>query len=264
MKTKPSPSRDFFTLDAELDEIFDIDRIAMIESNEEDPACPVFETVGEYVDFYRQIVGRRIAARESLAGKSDEQAVEDEIDHLRRIIAPLIGRSPETIMPEEPFGEIVPIREQRRAWTDILADFPGLLPWSGTFFAKSLALLLVILFVTVVFVIPALRGMIHTWCPGMPRVDFFFVLGVCGLLALFSILLLQFFYFRHRWVYHASMLREIAQMIVEAKKKYADYPIASTDDVEPLLLQALSETFEIPLDSLKPETRLDTELGFVL
>lgn len=256
----PEPSRDFFTLEGELDTVFDIDRIARIESNEEDPACPIFETVGQYVDFYRRVVGRRISVRESLTGKSDEQGIEDEMRHLQLVIAPIVDRSPESIMPEERFGEIVPIRDQRKAWTDMLAEFPGLLPWSGTFFGKSLVILLVALF----FVIPALGGMINAWFPDMLRDNVFFWLGICGLIALLTILLLQFFYFRHRWAYHASTLREIAQMIVEVKKKYADYPIASVDDVEPLLLKTLSEKFKIPLDSLKPETRLDTELGFEL
>jgi hypothetical protein len=72
------------------------------------------------------------------------------------------------------------------------------------------------------------------------------------------------FYYRRRWAYHAFTLREIAQKIVEAKEKYIDYPIRSVDEVEPLLLNTLSKCFDIPLNSLKPETRLDTNLGFEL
>ncbi len=109
-----------------------------------------------------------------------------------------------------------------------------------------------------------LGWLFKAWFPEIQWENIVFVLGMCGLIALLAILLLQFFYFRHRWACHASTLQEIAQMIVKAKKKYADYPIASVEDVEPLLLRTLSEKFEIPQDSLKPETRLDNELGFEL
>jgi len=71
-KKAKETSRDFLTLDEILDSAFFIDRIAIIESNEEEPACPFFETVGEYIDFYKRLVGRRIAVREFLAGKTDE------------------------------------------------------------------------------------------------------------------------------------------------------------------------------------------------
>ena len=190
-----------------------------------------------YIDFYRRVVGRHIAARESLADKSNEQAVEDEIRHLQHVIAPLVERSPESISSEERFGE-----------------FPEMLPWSGTFFGKAL----VILFVFVFFAIPALGGIANAWFPEIQRTNVIFGLAVIGLLALISIILLQIL------AYHASTLREIAQKIVDAKKEYADYPIASVDEGEPLLMKTISEKFEISLESLKPETRLDTELGFEL
>jgi hypothetical protein len=259
MKKNQEPSRDFCTLDDELDAAFAIDRIAMMESNEEDPSCPVFETVGESIDFYRRIVGRRIAVRESLVGKSDEQAVEEEVRHLQQVIGSLVERSPETIMPEERFGEIVPIQDQRKAWTNIFAEFPGWLPWSGTFFGKSLVFLLVALF----FIIPALGGIANAWFPEIVNPQLASGLIIGGLVIIALLVLFQIFYFRHRWKYRTLTLREIAMKIVEAKRQYADYPIASVEDVEPLLLQTLSEKFGISRDSLKPETRFDTDLRFV-
>ena len=260
MKKSQEPSRDFYTLDTELDTAFAIDRIKMIKSNEEDPSCPVFETVDEYVGFYRRIVGRRIAIRESLLGKSDIQAIDDEVRHLQQVIGSHIGRLPETIMPEERFGEIVPIRDQWRTWKDIFAEALELLPWSGTFFWRTLAVLLVFMF----FVNPALGGIALTWFPEKIVIRLIYGLMLGTVLAIMFVLLLQIFYFRHRCKYHASTLWEIATKIVEAKKQYASYPVTSVEEVEPLLLQTLSEKFDIPLGMLKPETRLDTDLGFVL
>ncbi|MDR1142312.1 MAG: hypothetical protein LBL62_11510, partial [Planctomycetaceae bacterium] len=196
----------------------------------------------------------------SLIHKSNEQAVEDEIQHLRQTIAPLVGRDPEAITSEERFCEIVPVRDQRKAWTNIFADFPDLISWRRMFFINPLVFLLVVLF----FVLPAFGGIANVWFPEIHRAMYvIFVALFCSFLVLLLIILFQQrFYYRHRWAYQALTLREIAQKIVDAKEKYIDYPIGSVDEVEPLLLKTLSECFEIPLDSLKPETRLDTDLGF--
>lgn len=74
---------------------------------------------------------------------------------------------------------------------------------------------------------------------------------------------LQIFYFRYRCLCHRLTLREIAEQIVEAKTKYADYPIASLEDVEPTLFRTIAKTYEIPLSSLNRETRPEADLGFV-
>ncbi|MDR0705770.1 MAG: hypothetical protein LBF88_12380 [Planctomycetaceae bacterium] len=96
-KPLKKPERNYFDLDNELDRILAIDRIAVINSCEEDPSCPVFETYGELVKFYQRLVKRRIAVREFLADKNDDQAVEEELRHLRNVIGSFIDRIPETI-----------------------------------------------------------------------------------------------------------------------------------------------------------------------
>jgi hypothetical protein len=269
MKNNSKPNRDFLTLDSELDEVFAIDRMALCESDEEDPPFPELETIDKnlitvegYVNSYRRLVGRRIAARESLINKSKEQAVEDEIQHLRQTIAPLVGRDLEMISSEDRFYEIVPARDQRKVWTSIFADFPALIPWRKIFFYRPLAIYFIVLF----FVIPTIAGITNALFPEILQTIFyrvFFIVALLGFGTLFlTILIQQIFYYRHHWAYQALTLREIAQKIVDAKEKYIDYPIRSVDEVEPLLLKTLSECFDIPLDSLKPKTRLDTNLGF--
>ncbi|MDR2438458.1 MAG: hypothetical protein LBE12_03670 [Planctomycetaceae bacterium] len=137
MKKRKQPKksdRSYFDLDNELDKILAIDRIAVIESKEEEPPCPVFETYGELVEFYQRLVQRRINAREFLAGKNDDQAVEAELQHLRNIIGSFTNRIPETISSEELFGQLVPFWEQKKVWTIIFADFPGMLLFDKRFF----------------------------------------------------------------------------------------------------------------------------------
>jgi len=251
-------SRDFLTLDEILDTAFAIDRIAIIESNEEEPACPFFETIGEYIVFYKRLVGRRIAVREFLAGKTDEQAVEDELRHLQNVIGLLVERSPESILTEERFGQVVPLSLQRTAWTQIFADFPGLLQWYGMFFRRSLAGL----FITLVLVVPTTATLLEVftaWESNNPLIW----IGPFGVVALLAIILFQISHFRHRCYYHGSTLREIAEKIIAVKKQYEHYPIGSVDEVEPILLRTISETYEIPIDTLTLTTRLDTDLGFV-
>ncbi|MDR1053839.1 MAG: hypothetical protein LBL39_06650, partial [Planctomycetaceae bacterium] len=131
MTNNSKPIRNSFTLDDKLDAVFFIDRVELVKSQEESLSFPVFETVGEYIDFYRRLVGRRIVARDSLINKSKEQAVEDEIQHLQQTIAPLVDRSPRTDRSETRFCDIVPVKDQRKVWTNIFTDFPGLLHWKG-------------------------------------------------------------------------------------------------------------------------------------
>jgi hypothetical protein len=197
--------------------------------------------------------------REFLAGKTDEQAIEDDLRRIQHIIGLLVERTPETILPEEQFGRIVPLSQQRTVWTQIFADFPGLLQWHNTFLPRSLMGLLITL-----IIIPTMATFLNEslllW--KVYKLHIWSVL--LGVIALPGIILLQFFHFRHRCYYHSSTLREIAEKMVAAKKQYTNYPIGSVDDVEPILLHTLSEAFEIPLDSLTAITRLDLDLGFVL
>ncbi|MDR1289776.1 MAG: hypothetical protein LBK06_01095, partial [Planctomycetaceae bacterium] len=215
MKNNSKLMRTFLTLEEKLDTVFAIDRIALIESEEEEQPYPELEMMHDnlimvkgYVNFYRRLVGRRIAARESLIHKSNDQAVEDEIQHLRQTIAPLVDRYPEMISPEDRFYEIVPLKDQRKAWTNIFADFPDLLSWRGTFFTTSIVFLFFALFLGVP-ILGEIAGRIF----GISRIMVIEIGGICGLIALISIIFLQIFYYRHRWMYQALTLREIAQKI---------------------------------------------------
>ena len=178
--------------------------------------------------------------------------------HLRNVIGLLVERSPESILPEERFGQVVPLSLQRTAWTQIFTDFPGLLQWYGMFFRRCLLGLLV----TLVFVIPLTTTLLKKfagWEINTPLI----LLGPLGVVALLMIILFQIFHFRHRCYYHGSTLREIAEKIIAIKKQYENYPIGSIDDVEPILLHTMSETYKIPIDTLTLTTRLDSDLGFV-
>ncbi|MDR0704988.1 MAG: hypothetical protein LBF88_08370 [Planctomycetaceae bacterium] len=252
-KQPQKPNRNYFDLDDELDQILAIDRIAVIESNEEYPPCPVFETYVELVEFYQRLVKRRIAAREFLAGKNDDQAVEEELQHLRNIIGSFTDRIPETIDSEERFGQLVPVREQKKVWTAIFADFPGLLSFNNSFFPVALLFVLLgcpLLVTLLSWLFPVRRGVVSLF------------VGTGFSLIFVAVILLQLFYFRHRCCSYKSTLRTIAEKTVEAKKRFADYPISSVEEVEPMIRQTFSDIFHVPSDLLKQETRLDQELGF--
>jgi hypothetical protein len=254
MKNNSKPNRDFLTLHDKLETEFAIVRNWL---EDEEMSFPVSQMIGEYVDLYRQLVGRRIVARESLIHKSNDQAVEDEIQHLRQTIAPLVGCDPKMITPEDRFCEIVPVKDQHKVWTNIFADFPGLIIWEGKFFVISLVILF---FASFLGIVPISGEIAKVF--GISRTIVIGIGAICGFIVLLLIILLQIFYYSRRWAYQALTLRQIAQKIVNAKEEYIDYPIRSVDEVEPLLLKTLSECFDIPLNSLKLETRLDTDLGF--
>ncbi|GHT41948.1 hypothetical protein FACS189443_4380 [Planctomycetales bacterium] len=243
--TQNKLDRNYFDLENELDQIFAIDRISDIESDEEFPASLICETYSELLGFYQRLVGRRIAVRGLLAGKTGEQSVEEELQHLRETIKSIIAPIHETIDSKKMFGEIVPLREQKKVWKAIFADFPGLLQWHNSFFPMSLLFLL--------FGIPLLLGLLRFLFPVFdikPLIGVF--IGVGGFVVLISIILLQIFYFSHRWCYHRLTLRQIAEKVVEAKKQFADYPVVSVEDVEPMMRQVFSDKFDVPFDSLKP------------
>jgi hypothetical protein len=256
-KLSKKPDRNYFDLEAELDQIFAIDRIAFIESGEAEAHSCLLETYGAIVEFYQSLVGRRIAVREFLAGKNDDQAVEEELRHLRNVIGSFIERASETIDSELRFGQLVQVREQKKVWNIIFADFPGLLVFDNPFYFRLQ--LLFILF-GCPFLVLLLSWLLPPKCRDV--VISFGGIGFC--LYFFVVILLQVFYFRHRSCFHSSTLRVIAEKIVESKKQFANYPISSVNDVEPLIRRTFQETFLVSFDLLKPETRLDLELGFEL
>ncbi|MDR0609296.1 MAG: hypothetical protein LBG58_04245 [Planctomycetaceae bacterium] len=255
MKQPKKTSRSYFDLDDKLDQIFAIDRIAVIESNEEEPPCPVFETYGELVEFYQRLVGRRITVREFLADKNDDQAVEKELQHLRNIIGSFTDRIPETIDSEERFGQLVPVREQKKVWAAVFADFPGLLLFDNW---NSFIKLLLFMFFGYSILIGLLSGVFPMLIP------IFKFTGIVFILIFVAFILLQLFYFRPCCRVRHSTLRTIAEKTVEAKKQFADYPISTVEEVEPMIRQTFSDVFLVPSDLLKQETRLDLELGFEL
>jgi hypothetical protein len=262
MKNRKQPKKinwNYCDLDAddELDRILAIDRNAVIESYEEDPPCPVFKTYGELVEFYQRLVRRRIAVREFLADKNVDQAVEEELQHLRNVIGSFIDRIPETINSEERFGQLVPFQEQKKVWKAIFADFPGRLPFDLHFDLsfRCISLLLFVIFGSALWLL--------RWFPLWQLATVIFLvigLGIGIVLILVPVILLKLYYFQTR----RSTLRTIAEKAVETKKQFADYPVSSIDDVEPMIRRTFQETFHVPSDLLKPETRLDRELEFEL
>ncbi|MDR1484708.1 MAG: hypothetical protein LBT09_07775 [Planctomycetaceae bacterium] len=257
MKNRKQPKKtnrnysDLLDADDELDRIFAIDRNAVIESGEEDPSCPVFKTYGELVEFYQRLVGRRIAVREFLADKNVDQAVEEELRHLRNVIGSFIDRTPETINSEERFDQLVPFQEQTKVWKAMFADFPGRLPFDLHFNLPLYIFLLLLIFSNALW----LLLQFPLW---QLATAIFLGIGIVFILVL--VVLSKLYYFRTR----RSTLRTIAEKAVEAKKQFADYPISSIDDVEPMIRRTFQETFHVPSDLLKPETRLDRELEFEL
>ena len=226
MTTSKPLSRDFLTLDATLD-----------------------------AEFYRRLVGQRIAAREFFKGITEEQAVEKELLQMQNTIGTLTGRLPETIMPNERFGDLVSLHEQKKVWLALFSGFPDHLQWSSTFLPKSLLGLLAAIIVSIAFLpylFPFWNRQIFSCCVG--------IVGVC---AFVLIIVLHVRYFRYRCRYYQFSLREIAEKNVDAKKKFIDYPIHSHEEVEPLIMRTLAEKFEIPSEFLKLETSLADDVGFV-
>jgi uncharacterized membrane protein len=241
MKNRKQPkktNRNYSDLDDELDRILAIDRIAVIESGEEDPPCPVFETYGELVEFYQRLVGRRITVREFLADKNDAQTVEEELQHLHNVIGSFIDRIPETIDSEERFGQLVPLREQKKVWKAIFADFPGLLPFNNR---GSFIRLLLFMFFGYSFLTGLLGGLFPMLMP------IFKFTGIVFILIFVAVILLQLFYFRPCCRARRSTLRTIAEKMVEATKQFADYPISSIDDVEPMIRRTFQENIPCSL-----------------
>jgi hypothetical protein len=253
MNAQFKPDRNYLILENDLDLVFQIDRVAVIETDEDAPIYQVFIVYGELVAYYQRLVGRRIFARELIAGKSDNQMIEDELQHLRNIIGSFTNRESETIDSEERFGKLVPIREQKKIWKAIFADLPLLLRFYNVFFIVALLFTLLGCILSI--------GLFYWLFPDWKNTVTLFV-GVGFSLILVSVILLQIFYFQYRCRFHNLTLRRIAEKTVEAKKQFVDYPISSVEEIEPKIRQVLSENFNIPSDSLKKETRLDLELGF--